>query len=200
MFQSASLTGSTNLTAFSIQYVLNVVTTWGGRPVLLIGSIFMAVWMFAIGGLLGTYCQPDFDAGNATTTWAIKNNQSASRAVIACSYLFVCSFAISWEPVSWTYPAEIYPLRIRSKAVSFHCLPLGLHLCSCIHCPPTVGEQSVQMYFIFGAFYVAMTIYVFFMFPETKGRTLEEMDDLFNSDVPRLEDTGVAPFQVRGRC
>ncbi|KAF9339246.1 hypothetical protein BGZ91_006580, partial [Linnemannia elongata] len=126
IFQGAGITGETaNLQASSIQYVLNVLMTipailfidrWGRRPVLIIGSIFMALWLFLIGGLMGAYGSELVSPGNATTTWAIQGNDSASHAVIACSYLFVCSFAISWGPVSWTYPAEIYPLRIRSKA------------------------------------------------------------------------------------
>ena len=39
--------------------------------------------------------------------WAITDNSAATRAVIVCSYLFVCSFAITMGPVSWTYPAEL---------------------------------------------------------------------------------------------
>ncbi|KAF9143698.1 hypothetical protein BG015_000349, partial [Linnemannia schmuckeri] len=50
--------------------------------------------------------------------------------------------------------------------------------------PPLLESIQYRTYFIFGGFCVAMTIHVFFMFPETKGRTLEEMDQIFNSDVP----------------
>ncbi|KAG0055139.1 hypothetical protein BGZ83_009551 [Gryganskiella cystojenkinii] len=194
IFQGAGITGDTNLRASSIQYVLNVVMTipailyidkWGRRPVLLIGSTFMALWMFLIGGLMGKYGEPDLLDGNSTTTWAIKSNDSASHAVIACSYLFVCSFAISWGPVSWTYPAEIYPLRIRSKAVSLSTASnWAFNFALAYAVPPLLESIQYKTYFIFGTFCVAMTIHVFFMFPETKGRTLEEMEELFNSDIP----------------
>ena len=43
---------------------------------------------------------------------------SASKAVIACSYLFVASFAPTWGPVSWIYPPELYPNTLRGKAVA----------------------------------------------------------------------------------
>ncbi|KAK3830301.1 MAG: general substrate transporter [Linnemannia gamsii] len=194
IFQGAGITGqNANLQASSIQYVLNVVMTipailfidrWGRRPVLLVGSTFMALWLFLIGGLMGRFGSPA-QLENATTTWAIQGNDSASRAVIACSYLFVCSFAISWGPVSWTYPAEIYPMRIRSKAVSLSTASnWAFNFALAYAVPPLLESIQYRTYFIFAAFCVAMTIHVFFMFPETKGRTLEEMDELFNSDVP----------------
>lgn len=194
IFQGAGITGNANLQASSIQYVLNVVMTipailfidkWGRRPVLLIGSMFMALWMFLIGGLMGKYGEPALLGENTTTTWAIRNNDAASHAVIACSYLFVCSFAISWGPVSWTYPAEIYPLRIRSKAVSLSTASnWAFNFALAYAVPPLLESIQFRTYFIFGAFCVAMTVHVFLMFPETKGRTLEEMDELFNADVP----------------
>ncbi|KAF9364520.1 hypothetical protein BGX34_001291 [Mortierella sp. NVP85] len=195
IFQGAGITGQdANLQASSIQYVLNVVMTipailfidrWGRRPVLLVGSIFMALWLFLIGGLMGRYGSPYTSDSNATTTWAIRDNDPASKAVIACSYLFVCSFAISWGPVSWTYPAEIYPLRIRSKAVSLSTASnWAFNFILAYAVPPALENIQYRTYFIFAGFCVAMTIHVFLMFPETKGRTLEEMDELFNSDVP----------------
>ncbi|KAF9280588.1 hypothetical protein BGZ68_007133 [Mortierella alpina] len=195
IFQGAGITGqNANLQASSIQYVLNVVMTipailfidkWGRRPVLLLGSTFMALWLFLIGGLMGKYGSALQLDANQTTTWAIQGNDAASRAVIACSYLFVCSFAISWGPVSWTYPAEIYPLRIRSKAVSLSTASnWAFNFILAYAVPPALQNIQYRTYFIFAVFCVLMTIHVFFMFPETKGRTLEEMDELFNSDVP----------------
>ncbi|KAF8935324.1 general substrate transporter [Dissophora ornata] len=201
IFQGAGITGNANLQASSIQYVLNVLMTipailfidkWGRRPVLIIGSIFMALWLFLIGGLMGKYGSPSSFDGNKTTTWAISDNPSASHAVIACSYLFVCSFAISWGPVSWTYPAEIYPLRIRSKAVSLSTASnWAFNFILAYAVPPALEHIQYRTYFIFGGFCVAMTIHVFLMFPETKGRTLEEMDDVFNSDLPAWKSRGL---------
>lgn len=55
---------------------------------------------------------------NKDITWIVDDNPTASRAVVACSYLFVATFATTWGPTSWTYPAEIFPSKIRAKAVS----------------------------------------------------------------------------------
>lgn len=49
---------------------------------------------------------------------SMKLSGSAATGVIACTYLFVASFAPTWGPVSWVYPPELYPLRVRGKAVA----------------------------------------------------------------------------------
>lgn len=40
-------------------------------------------------------------------TWVITGHKSVSHGIIAASYLFVCSFAVTIGPTSWTYPAEV---------------------------------------------------------------------------------------------
>lgn len=55
---------------------------------------------------------------NSDISWIVNNNKPVSSAIVSCSYLFVASFATTWGPVSWTYPAEIFPSKIRAKAVS----------------------------------------------------------------------------------
>jgi MFS family permease len=126
VFTMAGL-GSAVLLSSSIQYIINVLMTipallyvdrWGRRPTLLIGAALMMTWLFANAGLLATYGRPprpkEFD--NAAESVAISG--PASKAVIACSYLFVASFAPTWGPVSWIYPPELFPLRVRGKAVA----------------------------------------------------------------------------------
>ena len=115
----------------SIQYVLNVALTlpaivyldrFGRRPAMLIGSFLMMTLLFIVGGLQAGYGRanvpPYKNASNSDITWIIYNNQPVSKAIVAMTYLFVCSFATTWGPTSWTYPSEIYPTKIRAKAVS----------------------------------------------------------------------------------
>ncbi|KIM38459.1 hypothetical protein M413DRAFT_242004 [Hebeloma cylindrosporum] len=100
VFEGAGLTGRrSNLIADSVQYVLNVAMTvpaiiyidkWGRRPMLLVGTLLMGFWMFLVGGLQGRFGQwGELDA-NGKTVWVISDNQAATKAVIVCSYLFVC--------------------------------------------------------------------------------------------------------------
>jgi len=107
----AGLSGNSNLVASSIQYVINVFMTifalvfidrWGRRWPLLIGATFMAIWMYANAGIMATYGKPAPPGGVdhvEQQSWQISG--APARAVIACTYLFVASFAPSWGPVSW---------------------------------------------------------------------------------------------------
>lgn len=110
----------------SIQYIINVVMTipaiiwmdrWGRRPTLLLGSFGMMTWLFISGAIQGAFGQHEPDTTKAVT-WVMVDKATQARAVVACSYLFVATFAISWGPVSWTMPAEVFPNKVRAKAVS----------------------------------------------------------------------------------
>ena len=115
----------------SIQYILNVLLTlpaivyldrFGRRPSMLIGSFFMMTFLFIVGALQASYGIPNVppykNSSNSDITWIIYNNPPVSKAIVAMTYLFVCTFATTWGPTSWTYPSEIYPTKIRAKAVS----------------------------------------------------------------------------------
>ncbi|KAK9475975.1 general substrate transporter [Lipomyces japonicus] len=186
--------GQTNtLLASSIQYIINMLMTipsilwmdrWGRRPVLLLGAVFMGLWHFVMGGLLKTFGQPN-PIPNQPFTWVVRDHPAVTRTILACSYLNVASFAISWGPVSWTYPPEIMPMRIRAKAVSLATasnwaanFALGLAV------PPLLRSIKWRVFIIFGAFNVCAFIHIFLTAPETKQRTLEEMDEIFEHGEP----------------
>jgi hypothetical protein len=106
VFGMAGLSGNTNLVASSIQYVINVFMTifalfyidvWGRRMPLLIGGTFMAIWMYANAGLMASYGKPAPPGGVdhvPEESWQISG--APAKAVIACTYLFVASFAPTW--------------------------------------------------------------------------------------------------------
>src|SRR5689334_6822176 len=101
----------TLLVSSSIQYVINVVMTvpallfvdrWGRRSTLLIGATLMMTWLFANAGILASYghaAPPGGVNGIKEASWEVRG--AASKAIIACSYLFVASYAPTWGPVSW---------------------------------------------------------------------------------------------------
>jgi hypothetical protein len=89
-------------------------------------------------------------------------------------------FAITVGPVSWTYPAEIFPMRVRSKAVSLATATNWIFNFALAYAvPPGFTTIAYKTYFIFAIFNYAAAIHVFFMFPETTGRTLEEIEAVF---------------------
>ncbi|KAK6330453.1 MFS sugar transporter [Orbilia brochopaga] len=186
VFQGAGITDP--LLPASIQYVINVVLTLpailfidkvGRRPLLLGGSFFMMAFLFITGSVQAVYGQPNNDP-DSPTTWVMVNHDTQARVVIACSYLFVATFATTWGPCSWTYPAEIFPMRVRAKAVSLATMSNWLWNCVLAFAvPPLLRSINWKMYFIFASFNGAALIHMFFTAEETKGKTLEEMDDVF---------------------
>jgi MFS family permease len=189
------LTGSTNLIASSIQYVINVFMTifalifidrWGRRWPLLIGATLMSVWMYANAGLMATYGKPAPPGGVGgipEESWQISG--PAGRAVIACTYLFVASYAPTWGPVSWIYPPELFPLRVRGKAVALTTSANWIfNFALSYFVPPAFVNIKWKVYVIFGVFNTAMAIHVWFLFPETAGKTLEDVESMFLSKVP----------------
>ncbi|KAK0671869.1 general substrate transporter [Cercophora samala] len=186
------------LATASIQYVINVVMTlpailfldkWGRRPSLIFGSFGMMTWLFISGALQQYYGQPNTDEtrtpDNGDITWIVINNRPVSSAIVSCSYLFVATFATTWGPVSWTYPAEIFPSKIRAKAVSLSTSANWFwNMVLAFAVPPLLWNISYKMYYIFAAFNGAAFIHMALMAPETKGFTLEEMDEVFDSGRP----------------
>jgi len=188
VFQGAGLTGVRgNLIADSVQYVLNVALTvpaiiyidrWGRRPMLLCGTLAMGFWLYLVGGLQGRFGH--WGEIDGAAVWMISNNDAATKAIIVCSYFFVCSFAITMGPVSWTYPAELYSLKVRGKAVSLATATNWLFNTALAWAvPPGLSTIAWKTYFIFGTFNFAAFVHILFMYPETVGRSLEEVEEIF---------------------
>ncbi|KAK9241392.1 general substrate transporter [Lipomyces kononenkoae] len=200
-FAMAGIQGNANLISSSIQYVVNVIMTvpailyidqWGRRPLLLTGSILMALWLFLVGGVMGQYGHyVDSLNGNSEIRWIVPN-KSAALSIIAFNYLFVASFAPSWGPGAWIYVSEIFPLKQRALANGF-CASINwtfnFLLAFCV--PPGFKYIQWRVYIIFAIFCVIMTVHVFFMFPETKGRTLEEVDLIFEENITPWKSTRI---------
>ncbi|KAL8704798.1 MAG: hypothetical protein Q9201_002069 [Fulgogasparrea decipioides] len=206
VFLMAGIKGNANLVASSIQYVINVAMTvpallyvdrWGRRPTLLVGSTLMMTWLFANAGILaskGHWAGPEGVQHTKEASWVVAG--AASKGVIACSYLFVASYAPTWGPVSWIYPPELYPLRVRGKAVALATsanwafnFALGYFV------PPAFVNIKWQTYLVFGIFCLAMTVHTFFMFPETAGKTLEEVVDIFE-DPNGIKNVGTPAWKT----
>jgi MFS family permease len=189
----------------SIQYIINVVLTlpailfldrFGRRPALLLGSFGMMTWLFISGALQGAYGEPYHKDGEEITWILGKQHLSVSKAVVAMSYLFVATFATTWGPVSWTYPSEIFPSKIRAKAVSLATASnWAWNTALAFAVPPLLRNINWKMYMIFATFNGLALIHMFLMAPETKGRTLEEMDEVFDSGVPAWRSK--APVESR---
>ncbi|KAK4495488.1 hypothetical protein PRZ48_013820 [Zasmidium cellare] len=189
VFQMAGYSGNANLLASSIQYIINVLMTvpaliwldrWGRRPTMIAGATLMMTWMFANAGILAAHGEIVPGGINGVAAVSMRLTGAPAKGLIACTYLFVASFAPTWGPVSWVYPPELYPLRVRGKAVALSTsanwafnTALGAFV------PPSFVNIRWKTYIVFGVFCLCMLIHVIFLFPETAGKTLEEVAEIF---------------------
>lgn len=210
IFAFAGYSGNSNLVASSIQYVINTVMTipallfidrWGRRRVMYYGAFIMMVWMVAMAAVLGKY-SVHLDHGlNGDPQVRIQipsNEKSASRAVIAISYLFVATFAPTWGPAGWIYCSEIFPLHQRAQANAL-CAAVNwiFNMSIALFTPAAFVNITWRTYIIFAAFCFAMCIHVFLMYPETHGLSLEEVGELWDADIPAWRTTNWQPSTPR---
>lgn len=144
---------------FTVVAILTV-DKWGRKPLLIVGSIGMAIGMFAISALAFMKI-----IGISTLVFII---------------IYTASFMMSWGPICWVLIAEIFPNKIRGRAVAVAVVAqwAANYLISSTY--PAMMEFSGGMtYGFYGLMSVLSAIFVWKMVPETKGKTLEEMEKLW---------------------
>lgn len=136
------------------------VDKFGRKPLLIIGSIGMAIGMFAIGLL------------------AYLNIIGVSTLIFIVIY--TASFMMSWGPICWVLISEIFPNTIRGKAVAI--AVAAQWISNFIVSSTFPALQSISMtftYCLYGVMSVLSAWFVWKMVPETKGKTLEDMNKLW---------------------
>jgi MFS family permease len=125
---------------------------------------------------------------------------SQLRAMVAMNFVFSL-FYTPMGIISWVYPAEIFPVDIRAKGNSISTfVNWTLNLIFAQISPnalSAIGFKYFYVFFIFGI--IAVVCYIFF-YPETKGRTLEQMDELFGDQlVPHALQDPLAAALATGK-
>ena len=142
--------------------VIAIVTVdkYGRKILLMIGSIGMAIGMFAIGGLAFTKV-----IGISTLIFII---------------IYTASFMMSWGPITWVLISEIFPNKIRGKAIAIAVAAqwAANYLISSTY-PPMMEFSGGLTYSFYGLMSLLSFIFVWKMVPETKGKTLEEMEHIW---------------------
>ncbi len=148
--------------SFTVLAILTV-DRWGRKPLLITGSIGMAVGMLAISGL------------------AFFNVIGISTLVFII--LYTASFMMSWGPICWVLISEIYPNKIRSQAVAIAVAAQWIANFLISSTYPAMMEFSGGMtYLFYGVMSLLSAFFVWKMVPETKGMTLEDMEHLWKKD------------------
>lgn len=137
----------------------------GRRKLFFIGTYGQAISMFIIMACL----IPD----NETHPNVVKGS-------VFGVFLYLTFFGFTWLELPWLYPAEINPLRTRTQANAFSTINNWLfNFTVVMFTPPFLAKTAVGCFAFFGAVNLCFLPFIYFFYPETAGRSLEEIDIIF---------------------
>ena len=189
-WESATFVGVT-MTVFTLAATFTV-DRLGRKPLLVAGAFVMAVAMIVIGLLF------DLHLVSAGGHAAAARASGASYLAIAAVVLYIMGFSFSWGPVVWVMLAEIYPNSIRGKAMS---IAIGaqwiMNFIVSLTFPMLDGSAYLNRHFNHGFAYwlysagaILAGLFVLRFVPETKGRTLESIQELWHPAAGRPARAG----------
>ncbi|OAR01415.1 hypothetical protein LLEC1_02626 [Akanthomyces lecanii] len=181
--------------------IINVLSTpisfwtverFGRRFILLVGAFGMLICQFLVAiigvtaGFDKVHPAPTAEDPNATTP----NNLGAVNAQVAFISIFIFFFASTWGPGAWVVIGEIFPLPIRSRGVGLSTASNWLwNTIIAVITPYMVGTDKgnlkSKVFFIWGALCTCAFVYTYFLVPETKGLSLEQVDKMMEETTPR---------------
>ncbi|KUI56515.1 putative glucose transporter rco-3 [Cytospora mali] len=166
------------------------VERFGRRTILIVGAFCMCVCQFivAIVGVTVGFDKTHPDPSNPSNN--IPNNISAVNAQIAFIAIFIFFFASTWGPGAWIVIGEIFPLPIRSRGVALSTASNWLwNTIIAVITPYMVGTSEGNLkssvFFVWGGLCACAFVYSYFLIPETKGLSLEQVDQMMEQATPR---------------
>ncbi len=166
-FESAKVSILATTGVGIVNVVMTIVAIWlldrlGRRPLLFSGLAGMIISL----GVLG------FAFKNPNLSGALK---WITVAGLAC---YIASFAISLGPIFWLIIAEIYPLKIRGRAMSVATVANWAFNMVVALTFLTIAEKlgRASAFWLYGLIAIAGLVFCYLFVPETKGRTLEEIE------------------------
>jgi SP family xylose:H+ symportor-like MFS transporter len=161
LFQTI-IVGIINLT-FTVIAILTV-DKFGRKPLQIIGALGMAVFMFSLG-------------------FAFYFKQLGLIALISMLGYVAC-FAVSWGPVVWVLLSEIFPNRIRGRAMAVAVAAQWISNYLVSWTFPMMDKSSKMIevfhhgfaYWIYGLMGILAALFMYKFVPETKQKTLEELE------------------------
>ncbi|HJG67833.1 MAG TPA: sugar porter family MFS transporter [Staphylococcus ureilyticus] len=113
----------------------------------------------------------------AILVWTV-GIQSSAWIMVACLTLFIIFFGFTWGPVLWVMLPELFPMRARGAATGIAALVLSIGSLLVAQLFPILTDvlSVEQVFLIFAAIGVCALIFVIKYLPETRGRSLEEIE------------------------
>ncbi|MBY6054713.1 D-xylose transporter XylE [Cytobacillus firmus] len=169
IFESMGAAKDASMLQTIVMGIINVIFTvvailtvdkWGRKPLLITGSIGMAIGMFGVAGM------------------AFSNIIGMGTLIFIIVY--TASFMLSWGPICWVLISEIFPNKIRGQAVAVAVAAQWAANYFISSTYPMMMEFSGGLtYGFYGLMSVLSAIFVWKFIPETKGKTLENMENFW---------------------
>lgn len=178
LFESLGLSYNLQLSMSGVMNVMQLVGVTGSiflmdkvgrRPLLLWGSLAMFISHLIVAILVGKF----------SSDWPA--HQASAWVGVSFIFIYMISFGLSWGPVPWAMPSEIFPSSLRAKGVALStCSNWGNNFIIGLITPALIDDTGYGTYVFFAVFCLLSGVWTYFFVPETAGRTLEEMDAVFN--------------------
>ncbi|MCQ6561321.1 sugar porter family MFS transporter [Paenibacillus mendelii] len=153
-----------------INFLFTILAIWlidkvGRKALLLVGSSVMTICLAVIG-------------------IAFQTGQPSGPLVLIFILLYVAAFAVSLGPVVWVIMSEIFPNRIRGKATALASMALWAadYVVSQAFPPMLASAGPAITFWIFGIMALITFIFTWRVIPETKNKSLEEIESLWSSN------------------
>ena len=169
---SLTISVATSITNILVTLVaIALVDRIGRRPILLAGSIGMAVSLGAM-ALAFASATGSGEEISLPGAWG--------PVALVAANVFVISFGASWGPLVWVLLGEIFPSRIRARALGLAAAAQWIANFAITLSFPVMAAASLPLtYAMYAAFAAASFFFVMFKVPETNGMSLEQAETLF---------------------
>ena len=160
--------------------IFTLVAVWlmdraGRRRLLFWGNLGCFISLIALGALLG-------------------RADSSSTMKVAAAATFVACFAFSMGPIKWVFMSEVFPTRIRGRAVAISSLAVWTADAVLNQLFPLMRDHWGKhvTFYVFAAVLIPQFYFVWRMMPETKGRSLEEIERSWQSGASASNSPALA--------
>ncbi|KAI9877132.1 MAG: hypothetical protein M1823_007155 [Watsoniomyces obsoletus] len=145
------------------------------------GTAIVWVCMTAAAGTLAR----SLESGTVAAGDAVFSNDSASNAVLAFIFIFGGVYSFNITPLQSLYPVECINFNIRAKGMALQSFAVSAAgLMNQFAWPIAIQEIQWKTYIIFIVWCAIQGVIAYFVFPETRRRTLEELDAIFEAKNP----------------
>ncbi|KAF2206530.1 hypothetical protein CERZMDRAFT_103292 [Cercospora zeae-maydis SCOH1-5] len=148
----------------------------GRRPLMLFSMTGCCIVWIGVTAATGIFNESD------------QTNDAAAKATVACIFLFGAVYSIGLTPLQALYPVEVLSFEGRAKGMAFSALAVNAGgLLNQFAWPISLRNIGWKTYIVFVVWCAIQATVFYFFLPETKGRTLEELDTIFEARNPVKE-------------